>query len=89
MELEGAAENRSQAAGVSPSTLGSSGTLTRNWSSCSLNSTIVTFEIFLMDGGRQLNSFGPFTLKDYSLSFPMDGEPFKGGTITSLPILSL
>ena len=89
MELDGADVWRSQAAGVNPSTLGSSGTLSRNLSNCSLNSSTDTFDMFLMDGGRQLNSLGPFTWKDCSLSFLMEGDPFRAGTRTSLPLLSL
>ena len=46
-------------------------------------------QLFLMDGGRQLNSLGPLTWKDCSLSFLMEGDPFRAGTRTSLPLLSL
>ena len=89
MEFDGAAVKRLHAVGVNPSTLGSSGTLARKLSNFSLNSSTDTLEIFLMDGGRQLNSLGPLTWKDCSLSFLMEGEPFKGGTTASLPLLSL
>ena len=89
MQLEGAAVKGSQAPGVSPSTLGSSGMFVRKRSSFSLNCSTDTLLIFLMAGGRQLNSLGPFTWNDCSLSFRILGEPFKGGIQTSCPLLSL
>ena len=89
MEFDGAAVKRLQAVGVKPSTLGSSGTMARKLSNFSLKTSTDTLEMFLMDGGRQLNSLGPLTWKDCSLSFLTAGEPFRAGTTASLPLLSL
>ena len=65
MEFEGAAVHWLQAAGVSPSTFGSSGIFSRNLSSFTLNSSTETFVVSLKDLGKALKSFGPWTWKDW------------------------
>ena len=67
MEIDGLAVNMSHVDGVKPSTLGSSGIIARNWSSCSLNESTGTLDMFLIDDGRQVKSLGPLTWKDCSL----------------------
>ena len=61
IELDGAAENRSQAEGVSPSVLGSPEMFSMYLSRWYLKSSTGTLVIFLRDGGRELNSLGPLT----------------------------
>ena len=61
MELEGVDVNWSQAPGMRPPILGSSGSFVKNWSSCSLKSSTEDFVKFLSLAGRQLKSFGPPT----------------------------
>ena len=59
IEFDGLAVKISQAPGVRPSTLGSSGMEDRYSSSFSLNSSTETLVMFLRVWGRQLKSFGP------------------------------
>ena len=80
MELDGAAVNISQADGVRPSTLGSSGISSRYLSNFSLNSSTDTLDMFRRYLGRELNSLGPLYWKLCSLSFLTDGLPLSAGT---------
>ena len=79
--------NKSQAAGVSPSVFGSSGSFWRYLSRCCLNSTIDIFDRFLRDGGRELNRVWPLSWKLCSLSFLIEEFPLREGTRNSLPLL--
>ena len=67
MEFDVAADHLLQAPGGSPSTFGSSGTFCRKLSSFTLKSSTETFVVSLIDFGKELNNWGPWTWKDWVL----------------------
>ena len=87
-EFEGRASGV-KAVGVNPGTLGSSGIVIRYLSRFSLKISTEHFVIFLKNGGRQLNSWGPCTWNVCSLRAFADAlaPVLMFGTLHFLPCL--